>query len=161
MYRRYSQVNEVSMPVSQTRRNRVKNILILLLVAALAAMTAIALPAVRSRGSARSLIIQRMQSEINTATRLTSSLSRNGGASSAAILAQIRSNVYAISTANELSIGMEGANGRLLQEEELTSLTSSIDNYLAFLTTGMDTGEYQTNLQNMLDALAIRVGSLE
>ena len=161
MYRRYSQVNEVNMPVSQTRRNRIKNILILLLVAALAAMTAVALPAVRSRGSARTLIIQRMQSEINTATRLTTSLSRNGGASSAAILAQIRSNVYAISAANELSIGMEGAGGRLLQEEELTSLTSSIDNYLAFLTTGMDTGEYQTNLQNMLDALAIRVGALE
>ena len=34
MYRRYSQVNEVSVPVSQTRRNRIKNVLILLLLAA-------------------------------------------------------------------------------------------------------------------------------
>ena len=161
MYRRYSQVNEVNVPVSQTRRNRIKNLLILVLLAAVIALAAIAMPAVQSRSNARTLIIQRMQNEIATAVRLTTSLSRNGGASSAAILAQIRSNVYAISVANELSIGMEGASGRLVQEESLTSLQSSIDNYLAFLTTGMDTGEYQTNLQNMLDALQIRIGSLQ
>ncbi|MBQ9252316.1 MAG: hypothetical protein IJ188_06760 [Clostridia bacterium] len=161
MYRRYSQVNEVTVPVSQTRRNRVKNITILVLLAAVITMTAIALPAVQSRSSARGLIIQRMQNEVGTAVRLTTSLSRNAGASSASILAQIRSNIYAIAAANELSIGMEGAKGRLLPEEDLTALQSSIDNYLAFLTTGMDTGEYQTNLQNTLDALQIRINNLE
>lgn len=161
MYRRYSQVNEATVPVSQTRRNRVKNITILVLLAAVITMTAVALPAVQSRSSARGLIIQRMQNEIGTAVRLTTSLSRNAGASSASILAQIRSNIYAISVANELSIGMEGAKGRLLPEEDLTSLQSAIDNYLAFLTTGMDTGEYQTNLQNTLDALQIWINNLE
>ena len=35
----------------------------------------------------------------------------------------------------------------------LSTLQSSIDNYLAFLTTGMDTGEYQTNLQTALEEL--------
>ena len=160
MYRRYSQVNEVSVPVSQTRRNRVKNILILLLLAAVITLAAIAMPAVQSRTSARGLFIQRMQNEISTAVRLTTSLSRNAGASSAAILAQVRSNVYAIITSNELSMGMEGASGRLIQEEELSSLLSFIDSYLSFLTTGMDTGEYQTTLQNSLDALQIRINSL-
>ena len=105
-------------------------------------------------------MIQRMQNEIATAVRLTTSLSRNAGASSAAILAQIRSNIYAIITANELSIGMEGASGRLIPEEQLTSMQASIDNYLQFLTTGMDTGEYQTNLQNALDALQIQINLL-
>lgn len=161
MYRRYSQVNETVMPVSQQRRNWIKNIIILVLLAAVITVSAIALPAVQSRSGARSLFIQRMQNEISTAARLTTSLSRNAGASSAAILAQVRSNIYAISAANEMSIGMEGASGRLLQEDQLTSLLSSIDNYLAFLTTGMDTGEYQTNLQNTLDALQLQINALE
>ena len=160
MYRRYSQVNEPSVPVSQTRRNRVKNLILLLLVAALAAMTVIAVPAIQSRSGARSLFIQRMQNEISTAARLATSLSRNAGASSAAILAQIRSNIYAISVANELSIGMEGASGRLISEDVLTGLQTSIDSYLAFLTTGMDTGEYQTSLQNALDALEIEIEAM-
>ena len=161
MYRRYSQVNETSMPVSNVRRNRIKNILILVLAAAVIALTAIALPAVQSRSSARNLIIQRMQNEIASAVRLTTSLSRNAGASSAATLAQIRSNIYAIATLNEVSVGMEGASGRLVTEEELTSLQSFIDNYLAFLTTGMATGEYQTSLQNSLDVLELTINGLE
>ena len=161
MYRRYSQGNETAVPVSQTRRNRIKNIIILVLTAAVIAMAAVALPAVRSRSEARVMFIQRMQNEISTATRLSTSLSRNAGASSAAILAQIRSNIYAISAANELLVGMEGAAGRLISEEQLTSLQSAIDNYLAFLTTGMDTGEYQTNLQNSLDALQVQISALE
>ena len=161
MYRRYSQVDETVMPVSQTRRNRVKNILILVLVAALMTMTAIALPAVQSRSDARELIIQRMQNEIASAVRLTTALSRNAGANSAALLAQVRSSIYAIAAVNELNIGMEGAKGRLIPEETLTSLQSSIDNYLAFLTTGMDTGEYQTNLQNTLDTLQLQINALE
>ena len=161
MYRRYTQVNETAVPVTQVRRNRVKNFLILILLAAVITLAVIAVPAVQSRTGARGLFIQRMQSEIATAVRLTTSLSRNAGASSAAILAQIRSNVYAIIAANELSIGMEGASGRLLPEEDLTFLQSSIDNYLQFLTTGMDTGEYQTNLQNALEALQVRINALE
>ena len=47
-----------------------------------------------------------------------------------------------------------------LTEEQLTSMQASIDNYLQFLTTGMDTGEYQTNLQNALDALQIQINLL-
>ena len=160
MYRRYSQVNEPAMPVSQTRRNLIKNILILLLIVALAVSIAVGMPAVQSKSASRSLFIQRMQNEIATAVRLTTSLSRNAGASSAAILAQIRSNIYAIITINQLSIGMEGASGRLVAEESLSSLQSSIDNYLQFLTTGMDTGEYQTNLQNSLEELQLQINAL-
>ena len=161
MYRRYSEVRETNVPVSQMRRNRVKNLIILLLAAALIALAAVALPAMQSRASARGLFIQRMQNEIATAVRLAPSLSRNAGASSAAILAQIRSNIYAIAEANDLSVGLDGASGRLVEEEELTALQSSIDSYLAFLTTGMDTGEYQTNLQNALDSLQLRISILK
>ncbi len=161
MYRRYSQVNESVMPVSQVRRNRLKNILILLLIAALAAVIAVSVPALRSRNSIRELYIRRMQAEIGDAVKQTTALSRNAGADSSAILARIRSNIYGIRMINELSIGLEGASGRLLQEETLSTLQSSIDNYLAFLTTGMDTGEYQTNLQNDLNTLQETVNALQ
>ena len=61
----------------------------------------------------------------------------------------------------EVRIGEEGAGGRLLQEDQVTSLQSYIDNYLSFLTTGMDTGEYQTNLQNSLETLQVQISALE
>jgi len=161
MYRRYSQTDEMTMPVPQARRNRIKNVLIAVLAVALIVAVAVMLPQVRSRAGIRGVLVQRMQNEISTASRLTASLSRSAGASSSATLAQIRSNIYSIAGDNEISIALDGASGRLLQEEELTSLLSSIDNYLAFLTTGMDTGEYQTNLQNALDALQMRISALE
>ena len=161
MYRRYSQVNENAVPVSQVRRNRMKNIPILLLIAALVAVTVVSVPALRSRNAMRELYIRRMQVEISDAAKQTTSLSRSAGADSSAILARIRSNVYAIRMINEMSIGQEGAAGRLLQEETLSTLQSFIDNYLAFLTTGMDTGEYQTNLQNDLNALQITINALQ
>ena len=160
MYRRYSQVSENAVPVSQARRNWIKNILILLLLAAVIALTVVAVPAVQSRNSSRGLFIQRMQNEIASAVRLTTSLSRNAGANSAAILAQVRSNIYTIGVINQMSIGMEGPSGRLIDESEITALQSNIDNYLAFLTTGMDTGEYQTNLQNALETVQIQINAL-
>jgi len=161
MYRRYSQVNENAMSVSQVRRNRTKNVLILVLAAAVVAVTVVAVPAVQRQRSERELYIRRMQSEIGDAVRQATSLSRNAGADSAAILARIRSNVYAIRVINEMRIGQEGAGGRLLPEEELATLQSSIDNYLSFLTTGMDTGEYQTNLQTDLNGMQALINALE
>ena len=161
MYRRYSQVNENAMPVSQVRRNRIKNILILVLIAALVAMAVVSIPAIRSKNSIRELYIRRMQNEIADAVKQTTSLSRSAGADSSAILARIRSEVYTIRVINELSIGVDGPAGRFLQEETLSTLQSSIDNYLAFLTTGMETGEYQTNLQNSLYAIQDTINALE
>ena len=161
MYRRYSQVTENPTPVSNIRRNRIKNILILILIAALAAMAFVSVPAVQKEKGLRELFIQRMQSEISEAVRLATSLSRNAGADSSGILARIRCNIYSIRTTNEISMGIEGVSGRLLQEETLSTLQSSIDNYLTFLTTGMDTGEYQTNLQNSLNSLQATINNLK
>ena len=94
-----------------------------------------------------------MQSEIATAVRLTTSLSRNAGANSAAILAQIRSNVYAIGLINDISIGQEGVSGRLLREDQVTTLQSAIDNYLAFLNYQKGLIENQRNqeVENLSD----------
>ena len=160
MYRRYSQVNEGYMPDGQKTRNRIKNVIILLLTAAVIALCVIGIPALQSKNGARNLYISRMQTECSDAVRQATVLSRNAGADSALILSRIRSSISAVTLINELSIGQDGPSGRLINEEEIQAITSTIDQYLSFLTTGMDTGEYQTNLQNTLYALQERLNSI-
>ena len=151
MYRRYSNVSEGMVSVSHRTRNRIKDLVILLLVAAVAALCIIGIPAVRKGQDARSLYIQRMRSECDEALRLSSALSRNAGASSASTLAKVRSNLVSIRTINSLAVSQ--GMGELVDSNSLQDLQDSIDRYLDFLTTGMDTGEYQTNLQNALTDL--------
>lgn len=159
MYRRYSKTGDSTASMTQVTRNRIKNVLILLLLAAIAVLLFFTLPAVRNRGETRSLYIQRIQNEASEAVRLTSGLSRNAGADSAAILARIRCNIYAIRTINSVNSG--AGNGLLLEEERLTTLLNTIDRYLSFLTTGMDTGEYQTGLQTALNELQGIISQLQ
>ena len=158
MYRRYSQMGDGSMPLSQVNRNRIKNIIIFLLLAALAAVLIISLPALTSRNETRSLYIRRIQAECDDAARQTSTLSRNAGADSAAILAKIRCNIYAIRTLN--TMGASAGDRQFIEDERLLTLQNTVDRYLSFLTTGMDTGEYQTSLQTALAELQEIAGSL-
>ena len=151
MYRRYSQANGNGASLSQMKRSRLKDLLILLLVGMLIAALVIGIPALRQNSETRALYIQRIQTECDEAIRLTSTLSRNAGADSAAILARIRSNLYAVRTVNVLSTAQ--GNGVLVDEDRLMTLQNTVDRYLEYLTTGMDTGEYQTSLQSALEEL--------
>ena len=137
MYRRYSQTGDGSMPLSQVNRNRIKNIIILLLLAALAALLVISLPLINKD---------------------TSTLSRTAGADSAAILSRVRSNVHTMRMLNTVS-GSTG-NGQLIEDERLLTLQNMVDQYLQYLTTGMDTGGYTTNLQVALAELQEIVNKL-
>ena len=158
MYRRYSQVNDGNVTLSQLKKNRLKNVIILLLVLAIGVLIALGLPMMQSQQEEKTLYIQRIQNECSEAIRLTSTLSRNGGADSAAILARIRSNIYAIRMINSLSISK--GQGEVISENQVVALQNAVDRYLSFLTTGMDTGEYQTGLQNDLNALQTLINSL-
>ena len=159
MYRRYSQMNGNGLSLSQMKRSRLKDLIILFLAAGLAAALFFGIPAMQQRGEARSLYIQRIQSECEDAIRQTSSLSRNAGADSAAILARVRSNLYAIRTVNSLSASQR--IGTLVSEDQIVTLLNTVDRYLTYLTTGMDTGEYQTNLQTALEELQTVLNGLE
>jgi len=158
MYRRYSQTGDGAVSMTQVTRNRIKNGIILLLIIATAVTLAFSLPVLRKQSDTRRLYIQRIQSETAEAVRQTSGLSRNAGADSAAILARIRCNVYAIRTIN--TTNNSAGNGLLVDEERLTTILNTIDRYLSFLTTGMDTGEYQTTLQTALNELQGIVSNL-
>ena len=151
MYRRYSQANGSSVSLSQMKRSRLKDLVILVLAALLIAGAVFCVPIIQQRDAGRSIYIQRMQSECDEALRQTAALSRNAGADSAAILAKIRSNLYAIRTVNALSIAQR--NGVLVDEDRILTLQNTVDQYLSYLTTGMDTGEYQTSLHVALEEL--------
>ena len=151
MYRRYSQMNGNAASVSQLKRSRLKDLLILALTGLLIAALVIGVPLLQKSNTTRSVYIQRIQAECDEANRLTSTLSRNAGADSASILARIRSGLYAIRMINDLSIS-QGA-GVLIPEDRVMTLQNTVDRYLDYLTTGMDTGEYQTTLQTALEEL--------
>ena len=158
MYRRYSQVGDGGMPLSQINRNRIKNIIIFVLLIALAALLVITLPMFRSRENNRALFIQHLQKECQDAYGDSATLSRTAGADSAAILSRVRSNIHTMRRVNSLSAA-EG-NGQLLEDERLLTLQNMVDRYLQFLTTGMDTGEYTTSLQTALYEMQEIVGNL-
>ena len=112
MYRRYSQRNGDGLSLTQMKRNRIKDIVILLLIAAVIAMAVFLVPALREKSEERETYIHRFQVEAEEASRLTTSLSRTAGADSAAILAKIRSNIYAIKKLNEHYRNQQGVPPR-------------------------------------------------
>ena len=158
MYRRYSQMNGQNTSLSQIKRNRFRNILILLLAAGLIVLAVFAYPAFTRQKEERRTVIQKMFSECNDAVKLTTTLSRTGGSMSMPTLAQIRSNLYAIKALNDTFDN----GGHLIRQEEVQDLLDSVDNYMKYLNNaGMDTGEYQTNLTTSLNALLERLNELE
>ena len=159
MYRRYSQRNGDGLSLTQMKRNRIKDIVILLLIAAVIAMAVFLVPALREKSEERETYIHRFQVEAEEASRLTTSLSRTAGADSAAILAKIRSNIYAIKKLNEHYRNQQGVP--LLADTDLQEVINMIDRYIASLTTGINTGTYQTDLQLTVDQIIEVVGTLQ
>jgi hypothetical protein len=147
------------MPLSQINRNRIKNFLLLALAAAVVVLLVLSIPLVRERENARSLYIQQIQREIKDASNDTSTLSRTAGADSSAILSRVRSNIHTIRAVNSLSAAQ--GMGQLVDDERLQSIQNTVDRYLSYLTTGMDTGEYTTSLQTALAELQEIAGALQ
>ena len=162
MYRRYSQAGDGGMPLSQVKRNRIKNIIILLLVLALAALLVISLPLIMNRGENQSLYIQKMQEECDEALRQANVLSRTGGAASSSELSKIRCNIHAIRTVNSLS---QAAGKQLVDDNILTTILNLVDRYQEGMNQGgqkiINPGEYTTNLQNALMELQDTISNLE
>ncbi|MER2054770.1 MAG: hypothetical protein ABTB30_05745 [Clostridia bacterium] len=151
MYRRYSRGNDSTVSLNQMKRSRIKDLIILVLLILLAVSLVIGIPAVQSKNGNRAAYIQRAQSECDEAIRQISLLSRNAGADSASQLARIRSNLYAIRVISSMNTSENG--GPLVAEDRILDIQNTVDRYLTYLTTGMDTGEYQTTLQNAMEEL--------
>ena len=159
MYRRYSQVGDGNMPLSQINRNRIKNVLIFLLLAALIAMLVISLPLIRKQNDARDNYILRIQTECEDAVRQAYTLSRNAGSDSASSLAKIRCSIYAIRIINDIS---SSSGSPLLDKDNLMTIQNMVDRYQEFVGAGgLRTGEYATTLQSALEELQVTVSNLE
>ena len=143
-------------------RERVRNILLALLAVALTVSLIMGIPAMRYRQESRAAIIGRLQNDCNAAVSLASrSLSRTGGASSAAILGQIRSYVYAIDAVNQLYNSMMGGDSYLVSADLLTPLYTTLDNFSGMLTTGTDTSVLANDLLLQLGSLSDAVNALQ
>ena len=158
MYRRYSQTNGTTATLSQMKRSRLKDLLILVLLGLLIAALVIGIQALQKDRNARSVYIRRIQTECDEAVRQVATLSRNAGADSASILSRIRSNLYAIRMISGLNASQGG--GELVSEDRILTLQNTVDRYLTYLTTGMDTGEYQTTLQTAMEELQEELNAL-
>ena len=135
--------------LQQRRKARCTDVIVTLIIT---------LPVMQNQSETRNLYIQKIQAEVDEALRQTATLSRNAGADSAAILSRIRSNIYAVRMLNTVNSASGGKP--LLEDERLTTLQNMVDRYLTYLTTGMDTGEYQTALQVSLSELQEIAGNL-
>lgn len=160
MYQHYMSRKGGSMQSgSNTLLNRVRNALILVLLAAVILLAVFGGRAISFEAETRSTFIQRMQTECNDAVSLTTALSRTAGASSSATLGKIRSHVYAMDAINQLNVGLGG--NYLISNDIFTSLYAIIDDYSNRLITGMVTGDSQTALANALTTLQQTIAYME
>ena len=160
MYQHYMSRKGSSMqPSGNSLLNRVRNALILVLLAAVILLAIFGGRAISFEAETRSTFIHRMQTECNDAVSLATALSRTAGASSSATLGKIRSHVYAMDTINQLNVGLGG--DYLISNDTFTSLYAIIDDYFNRLITGVVTGDSQTALANALTSLQQTVAYLE
>ena len=159
MYRRYSQVGDGNMSLSQINRNRIRNVLILLLLAAVVALLVLSIPMLQGKSNSHKLYIQQLQKECKEAYTDTALLSRTAGADSAQILARVRCNIHAMRVVNNLNSAENGQP--FVADEKLQDLLNHVDRFLGVLSTGMATGEQATALQNALTELQDIVSNLE
>ena len=160
MYQHYMSRKGSSMQSGgNTMVNRLRNALILVLLAAVILLGIFGGRAISFETETRSTFVHRMQTECNDAVSLVTALSRTAGASSSATLGKIRSHVYAMDTINQLNVGLGG--DYLISNDTFTSLYAIIDDYFNRLITGVVTGDSQTALANALTSLQQTIAYLE
>ena len=142
-------------------RNRVKNVVLLLLVAACAFLFFSGRDDAGYHADAWQLYRQRALSECNSAVTLCNNLSRTGGSSTADTLGGIRSRIYAISTISELSAALGGSRERLVDTSWFTQINGLLDAYYSQLQTGaLNTSNLQNDLYAILTQLQLQLNSL-
>ncbi len=162
MYQRYTSRAEGMQSTATPRmKDRIRNIVLAVLLVACILLGIFGGRAMGFQSEAHTTFVRRLQTECNDALNLTTSLSRTAGANSAATLGRIRSHLYAMDTINQLNVGLQGAGGYLVNNDQFTLLYAMLDEYSDKLITGMQTGDLQTALTNSLTELAATVSSLD
>lgn len=160
----YGSYSDKSSDVLQTSANlmwdRIRNVLVIVLILGIVAMAVYAGRAVSYQSDARELFVKAMQTEMTEALSLSSSLSRTAGANSNTTLGRIRACVHAMDTINEIHGNLEGGGRYYVPVETFSSLSTILDNYSSRLLTGLNTGDMQGELQDALEQLQTMVSGL-
>lgn len=137
--------------VEHSRADRVRSILIILLVVALAGVGTAGGQAIAFRGEAKKMLQARALTECNDAVSQVNTLSRSGGSDTPELLGKIRANVHAVEVLSSMNVSFYGRE--LAPAVNFTELYSIIDSYSAKLKNGSATIEELTNLSDRLTAL--------
>lgn len=121
------------------------------LLIALVGLAIFGVPAITYRTRSEGTFVNRMLTECGDALTLANSLSRSGGAESAATLGRIRSDIHAIDTVNEVRNTLGG--GYYVPPYVFTNLYSIIDSYSNNLKLGNVTMQNLTDLVKGLEEL--------
>lgn len=137
--------------VEHSRADRVRSILIILLIVALAGVGIAGGQAIAFRGECKESILARALTECGDAVAQVNTLSRSGGSDTAALLGKIRANVHAVETLSSMNVSFYGKE--LAPAVSFTELYSIIDSYSAKLKNGSATIEELTKLSDRLTVL--------
>ena len=137
--------------MEHSRAERVRSIVIILLVVALAGVGILGWQAIAFRGDCEKGIKARALTECGAAVSQVNTLSRSGGSETSAVLGKIRANIHAVDVLSQMNQSLYGRE--LAPEASFTELYGIIDSYCAKLMNGSATIEELTNLSDRLTAL--------
>ncbi len=139
--------------VEHSRADRVRSIVIILLVVALTGVGIVGGQAIAFRGECKDTMVARALTECNDAVGQVNTMSRSGGSDTAALLGKIRANVHAVEMLSSLSVSLYG--DELAPATNFTELYGIIDSYSAKLKNGSAAIEELTNLSDRLSDLQL------
>ena len=137
--------------VEHSRAERVRSIVIILLVVALAGVGILGGQAIAFRSDCEAGIKARVLTECGAAVSQVNTLSRSGGSDTAAVLGKIRANIHVVDVLSQMNQSLYGKE--LAPAYSFTELYGIIDSYCAKLKNGSATIEELTNLSDRLMVL--------
>ena len=154
---RYTHGRNGGRAVEHSRAERIKSVLIILLLVALTGVGIAGFRAIAFKGDAHDLIVARALTECNAAVNSVNSMSRSGGSDSAGMLGKIRANVNAVDVLSGIHQSLFGQE--LVSRASLNELYSIMDSYSAKLRNGTATIEELTNLTDGLTVMQQLIAS--
>lgn len=139
---------------------RLRSVLLVVLLVAVVVLGVWGGQAIVYQSRCEPTFVSNMLTECDSAITTANTLSRSGGAESAAILGRIRANIRAIDVINEVNNSIEGGNGYFVPTAVFTELYGIIDSYSNNLKLGNVTIEDQNNLVNALANLGALLDTL-
>ena len=161
MYRRYTNINREGAPLNQIKQIRIRDVIIVVLLAGLVALAIIAFPSFSYQGDERTLYIRKMAQECNTAADKREQYLKAGSSGDAAQrLAEIRGHLCAIQTLNDMYLLQR--KELLIPDDRVNSCIKVVDSYYNDISTGgKNLTVLLTDLRLAMNQLQEEIGNLE